>query len=363
MRRVAFHAPMKPPNHPVPSGDRAFARALMSAIATDHAQVDLISTVQTHEKRGCATRQADIRQQATAEAEHLIARLSDTPPDLWVTYHNYYKAPDLIGHAVTAALGIPYVQIESSRSKKRLTGPWSGFASAAEAATDAADIVFYLTANDLITLKRHRPEHQQLVHLRPFLPRSDLPPATDTARHVPTVLTAAMMREGDKLASYRIIAETLAHLHVDGWQLLIAGDGPERVQVEHLMAPFGSHVRFLGQLDADAMAATYAQAALFLWPGVNEGFGMVYLEAQAAGLPVVAQDRPGMRDVLAPGDYPAPELGPTALADRITALLSDPETCQTQGAIARDRIARHHLMDSARATFWSAVTPLLEPAR
>lgn len=363
MRRVAFHAPMKPPTHPVPSGDRAFARALMAAITTDSATVELVSDLQTRDSRGDPARQAEIRAEAARESARLIESLAPAPPDLWVTYHNYYKAPDLIGHAVTSALNLPYVQIEASRSTKRLTGPWSGFAAATEAAIDAADIVFHLTANDLITLQRHRPPGQRLVHLRPFLPRADLPPATDPAAHGKTMLAAGMMRPGDKLTSYRVIADTLAHLDSPDWRLRIAGDGPARPEVERLMAPHGDRVRFLGQLDDDGMAAAYAQAALLFWPGVNEGFGMVYLEAQAAGLPVVAQDRPGVRDVLAPGDYPSPDRGPAALADTITRLLTDPGLCRDRGAAARRHVARHHLIDSARATFWSAVAPLLEQSR
>lgn len=360
MPRVAFYAPMKPPTHPVPSGDRAFARALLAAIATDDTEVSLISTIQTHDSKGVTAQQAILRARAEAEATRLIDELAADPPDLWVTYHNYYKAPDIVGHAVTSALGVPYIQIEASRAKKRLTGPWAAFAAAAEDAIDAADVVFYLTNHDLITLERHRPSGQQLVNLKPFLPRDALPPATDPALHQSTMLTAGMMRHGDKLDSYQIIADTLAHLRGTDWQLDIAGDGPARSEVERLMEPFGEKVRFLGQLDAGQMTRAYANAALFFWPGVNEGFGMVYLEAQAAGLPVVAQDRPGVRDVLAPGTYPLPKDGPIALASRITRLLHDPELCRETGSTARDTISRDHLINSARDTFWSAVTPLLD---
>jgi len=87
---------------------------------------------------------------------------------------------------------------------------------------------------------------------------------------------------------------------------------------------------------------------------------MVYLEAQAAGLPVVAQDRPGVRDVLLAGDYPAPGDGPEALAAQIAALLGDPELRKTRGAQARAMIARSHLRPAATDRFWTAVTPLLE---
>ncbi len=357
--RVAFYAPMKPPSHPVPSGDRAFARSLMTAIAQDDVTVDLVSDLQVHDSQGDRNRQAALLAAASAEIARLTPVLTRNRPDLWVTYHNYYKAPDLLGPAICAALDLRYVQIEASRSRKRLTGAWADFAAAAEAATDAADLVFYLTANDLITLDRHRAPAQTLVNLPPFLPRADLPQAADCGAAGRPMLAAGMMRARDKLASYRLIAETLAHLTVTDWRLEIAGDGPVRDQIKALMAPFGSQVRFLGQLDAPAMAQAYDRAALFFWPGVNEGFGMVYLEAQAAGLPVVAQDRPGVRDVLAPADHPLPEHGPGALAQGIDRLLGDPDLRRSRGMAARDRMRDKHLLSSARGIFWSAVRPLI----
>lgn len=360
MPRVAFYAPMKPPSHPVPSGDRAFARALLAAIADVDIQVDVVSTVQTHESKGDVTRQAALRAAAETEAARLIGRLATDPPDIWVTYHNYYKAPDFIGHAVTSALGLPYVQIEASRASKRLVGPWSEYAKSAEAAIDAADVVLYLTDNDLIALKRRCPPRQRLISLKPFLPFNDLQTATDPAQNLPTMLTAGMMRTGDKLASYRIIADMLASLKTPDWRLDIAGDGPARDDVERLMAPFDDHVHFLGQLDANQMTQAYANAAVFVWPGVNESFGMVYLEAQAAGLPVVAQNRPGVRDVLAPGEYPTPEEGPSALAAQADMLMADPALCRRLGRTGRETIASDYLIGSARATFRSAIAPLLE---
>lgn len=356
MTRIAFYAPMKPPGDPIPSGDREMARNLIAAIGAEGEAVEVVSQLKLHEKSGDPSRQAALRQAAAAEVARLTDVLAGTDIALWVTYHNYYKAPDLIGPPVCAALGLPYVQIESTRAHKRLDGPWAGFARAAETACDAARVIFYLTANDLITLERHRVPGQRLIHLPPFLPTDQLPPASDCSG---PMLTAGMMRTGDKLASYRILAEALGHLPGD-WRLEIAGDGPARAEVEALMAPFGDRVRFLRQLDRAALAQAYQRASLFVWPGVNEAFGMVYLEAQAAGLPVVAQDRPGVRDVLLPGDYPAPEDGAQALAARIAELRADPALRRARGQQAREMIARTHLRPAATRRFWSAVAPLLE---
>lgn len=351
---IAFYAPLKPPGHPVPSGDREMARALITALGP-LGRVEVVSELRSLDPAGDAGVQA--RLMAAAEGE--VARLvRDLPQDVrvWVTYHNYYKAPDLVGPAVCAARALPYVQIESTRAKKRLTGPWAPFAAAAEAASDAAAVILYLTERDAETLERDRVPGQRLVHLRPFLPLLEPVVPSALAPGAP-ILVAGMMRTGDKLESYRIVAETLALVPGD-WTAEIAGDGPARGEVEALMAPFGERVRLLGKLDREGMAAAYGRAGLLFWPGVNEAFGMVYIEAQAAGLPVVAQDRPGVREVLAAAQ-PAPELGAAALAGEIAALLGDAGLRAARGAEARAMIAERHLLGAARATLRAALWPLM----
>jgi glycosyltransferase involved in cell wall biosynthesis len=295
-------------------------------------------------------------QVATTETARVIAEGRAADWQAFVTYHCYYKAPDLIGPTVSRALGIPYILIEATRARKRLGGPWDAFARAAEASCDAAQAICYLTARDAEGLRQYTPEGQSLVHLRPFLPRTDLP--ARSSRRGP-MLSVGMMRSGDKLGSYRIIAETLALLETPHWQLEIAGDGQDRTLVEALMEPFGDRVRFLGQLDADGLNAAYARASLLFWPGVNEAFGLSYLEAQAHGLPVVAQDRPGVRDVLAPGDHPAPEAGAAALAARLTDLLNNPARRDTRGAEASAHVATHHLMPAASWTLRQTLKAVL----
>lgn len=343
--RLAFYAPMKPPEHPTPSGDRAMARGLMSALRQTGAEVTLASTFRSRDGAGDAGVQSRLLVEADREVTRLLPQGRAENWRGWITYHNYYKAPDLIGPAVAQALSIPYLQVESTRARKRLTGAWARFAAKAEAAADAAAVVFYVTTRDAETLMRDAPAEQRLIHLPPFLDRDALP---EPSRGGGPMLSVGMMRSGDKLASYGIIAQTLALLKSD-WHLDIAGDGPAMRQVCALMAPFGARVRFLGALDQTALDTAYAGASLLFWPGVNEAFGLAYLEAQAAGLPIVAQDRPGVRDVLAPGPYPAPEDGAAGLARQLWPLLTAPEARHTAGQAARSHVAAHHLRPAAAA--------------
>ncbi len=350
MGTIAFYAPMKPPTHPTPSGDRQMARALMAALGD---QAELVSELRLYDGKGDGAVQAELEQRAHDEAKRLIAKGGWRA---WVTYHNYYKAPDIIGPIVARALDIPYILIEATRSAKRLTGPWSRFAALAEAATDHADLVFYFTERDRVALEQMRPEGQRLTKLHPFLPRTDLPaPAPLTGQ---TILSVAMLRDGDKLESFRIIADTLPLLTTPDWHLQIAGDGPARDEIETLFAPLAPRITFLGQLDRNGLDQAYRNADAFLWPGVNEAFGMVYLEAQAAGLPVVAQNRDGVRDVvLADGLVPA-DHGPNALAQALDRLLGSPAERQTRGRKSRAFVAENHLLNTASKTLWQHINAL-----
>src|SRR5690606_6224267 len=107
--QLAFYAPLKPPDHAVPSGDRQMARALIRALTLAGFDVEVASGLRAHRAR------PDIAA-LEAEAESERRRLLDgwrgaQKPDLWLTYHPYYRAPDLIGPAVCRALSIPYVTV------------------------------------------------------------------------------------------------------------------------------------------------------------------------------------------------------------------------------------------------------------
>ena len=75
--RIAFYAPMKPPDHQVPSGDRRMARLLMQALRGAGHEVELASRLRSWEGQGDRRRQARIRGDAARLAERLIRRWRD----------------------------------------------------------------------------------------------------------------------------------------------------------------------------------------------------------------------------------------------------------------------------------------------
>src|SRR5207249_1444990 len=109
------------------------------------------------------------------------------------------------------------------------------------------------------------------------------------------LITVAMMRPGAKLASYRLLADALAQVASPPWELIIVGDGRARPEVEGAFARFDpGQIRLVGCKDAPAVTAWLRASDVFVWPAIDEAFGMALIEAQACGLPVVAGDGGGV---------------------------------------------------------------------
>ena len=135
----------------------------------------------------------------------------------------------------------------------------------------------------------------------PFIDPQDWPAAPSRPRSdEPRLLTVAMMRNGDKLASYRILADALERMPHLPWSLDMVGDGEAREEIVSAVRLPGNRVRFHGAIDskAELKAPLRGSADLFVWPAVNEAYGMVLLEAQALGCPVVAGAYGGVASVV-----------------------------------------------------------------
>ena len=344
--RIAFYAPLKPPDHPVPSGERRIAQLFLRALRAAGHDPFLASRFRPLDKRGDPGRQRRLR----ALGDRLAARLEARLPafDAWFTYHLYYKAPDWLGPRLAAARGAAYWVAEASHAPKRAGGPWDIGHRAVAGAVACADKLFCLNPNDRACLMPLTvPE--RLVELAPFLDAAAWRAATCRG-DPPLLVTVAMMREGAKLASYRRLGAALKALDDLPWRLLVVGDGPARERVQAAL-PAG-RICWLGRRSEAELPAILAQADMFVWPAEREAIGMAMLEAAAAGLPVVAAATDGVPAVVAHGETGllAPAGDTAAFADCLRALLRNPERRRAMGRAARARVlARHDIAQAVAA--------------
>lgn len=362
--KLAFYAPMKSPDHPVPSGDRRMGRLLWQALELAGYDLELASELRSFDRSGDPDVQHANDAAGAAEADRLIAKWRAEParaPQGWFTYHLYHKAPDWIGPQVCKALKIPYFVAEASHAPKRTTGAWQQGYEAAAAAIGSARAVFHMTMLDRACLEPLIASNNRLVFLPPFLDIEAFQQAAvpvDIAAEIErnggrgdrkNLLAVAMMRVGDKQVSYEQLAQSLALSQREDWQLLIIGDGEQRNTVRRVMAPLGHKVVYLGTRDAEQLPAFYDAASLYVWPAHGEAYGMAFLEAQGCGLPVVAGNIRGVPDVVKDGVTgvltPAGDL--TAFANAVDELLGDPVQCRHMADAARDFVAMERSMAKA----------------
>lgn len=197
------------------------------------------------------------------------------------------------------------------------------------------------------------------------LPVTIVPPGVDTDRFVPLEpdgRAAARRRLGLPVDApvvvgvsrlvprkgFDVLIEASARLtpRHPGLVVAIAGGGRDRPRLERLAARLGAPVRFLGRVEDEALPEVYgcADVAAMLcrnrWLGLEqEGFGIVFLEAAACGVPQLAGDSGGAADAVADGvtgvvvRRPA---DPAGVARHLDRLLADPA-----GRAAMGRAGRH----------------------
>lgn len=363
--RLAFYAPMKPPDHPVPSGDRQMARLIMRAVTLAGFEPMLASRLRSH---GLAPAEAALAEAAARERAGIIAAWDAMEaarrPRAWLTYHPYYKAPDLIGPEIAARFAIPYVTAEASYAGKRDRDEWAGLQRTLKAAVRAAALNICFTEEDREGLER-LVAPDRIAGLAPFIDPEPIPARRGDANGPARLITVAMMRPGAKLASYQMLARALARILEVPWTLDIVGDGPQRAAVAAAFAQMpAERIHWAGELDASAVASRLAAADLFVWPGTGEAYGMAYLEAQAAGLPVVAQATAGVPTVVRhdatglltpPGDD-------AAYAAAIARLVTDRPLRHRLGQAAQKFVVEERSLSAAATHLRRLLAPLLAPA-
>jgi phosphatidyl-myo-inositol alpha-mannosyltransferase len=126
-------------------------------------------------------------------------------------------------------------------------------------------------------------------------------------------------------------------------RLVVVGDGADRDAVNELDEATRRRVDMMGRVTDEALPTFYRASDIFMSPATgSESFGIVLVEAMAAGIPLVASDIPGYREVARDGieGILVPPSDPDALAAGIRRLLDDPALAMSLGLNGAQR-ARH----------------------
>lgn len=379
--RVALYTPTAHPQPGArPGGEhlvQRFARALEAGAHRPLAP----SEFHSDEAAGDRRRQVALERKGRARAGRLVAAYRDLPsvarPEAWLTCHLHHTAPDLIGPAVAETLGIPYLLVGASYAKAEAGGAHAPWLALTARAIAHARAVLSLTDEDEAGVRPLVASPARLHRLAPFLDPAPYRAAgrraerralaaalpLDPAR--PWLLAAAPMRPGPTLASWRLLGRSLRLIADPAWQLLAVGDGEARALVEEALAPLGSgRAVFAGDREAEAPGPLYTACDLYVWPAYEEALSMAMLEAQAAGLPVVAQDWPGARALVADGatGLLTPRHDDVAFAGAVVELTSNEGKRQAMSRAAAAHVLERHGIESAAATLTRALEAALSEA-
>lgn len=220
-------------------------------------------------------------------------------------------------------------------------------------------------------LLNHFPEATEKIFLTPGALRSDfavVPPKPDAQKNKIVVLTVGRLhpRKGQLLTLEALqMLPPAMRSQIEYW--VVGGQSKGSYEMT-LRARAASHpdlaVRFFGNLPDDELANMYDSADIFAMTSVNldrsvEGFGLVYLEAAAHGLPVVAHDVGGVSDAVKDGvtGLLVPPNRPVQLAAAFEKLIHDATLRKRLGAAGREWALRNCWRESAEALFnpkWAA---------
>jgi glycosyltransferase involved in cell wall biosynthesis len=350
--KIVFYAPFKPLGHAHPSGDLVTATSIFDFLTTQGHWVTTASSLRCR----WIYWKPWLWPNLIWERRRAVKMFSDISADVWLTYHSYYKAPDLLGPWVSRKLNIPYVIFQGIYSTKRRR-QWKTKAGfyLNKNVLGAASHVLVNKRVDLLNLKRLLPE-DRVSYVAPGITPRDFTfnaAARKTLRQQwavgdsPVIFSAAMFRPDVKTEGLRWVIRACGDLYRQGqdFRLVIAGDGKEKGQLQRMA---GEHVAdrvlFLGKIARKDMYRYYSAADVFVFPGIRESLGLVYLEAQSCGLPVVAFDNAGVPEAVQDGKTGllVPMYAMEPLVAAIKRIVDDENLREQMGLAAKSYVREHH---------------------
>ena len=284
--------------------------------------------------------------------------LSELDPDL-VSCHT--SNAGFLGRLAAASLGIPAIFTAHSWAFTEGKSRWRQAIFTAGERSVAPLTRRIITVSDYdreLALARSVAPAEKLVTVHNGMPdvgeelRAE--PGAGRAR---LVMVARFERQKD----HPTLLRALARLEDRPWRLTLVGDGPRMDAARGLAGELGlsDRIRFAGY--RDDVAGILADARVFVLASRWEGFPRTIVEAMRAGLPVVASDVGGVAEAVADGEtgFVVPPGEPAELADRLAALLDDPDRRTRMGRAGRRRYEENftfeRMFERTRAVYREAL--------
>ncbi len=205
----------------------------------------------------------------------------------------------------------------------------------------------------------------ELIDLDAWRHRFQLNPAPPDPRKF-TVLSVCRFYPRKRL-DVLLRAVAILRGRIPELEVRIVGNGPERGRLHHMTRELGIErfITWVGDVSVDQLAQEYNRASVFCLPSVQEGFGIVFLEAMAAGKAIIAANAAAVPEVVRHGVLFEPD-HPECLANALILLDCDPDLrCLLGAAGLRDvqefdmhRVARQFLSEVSKVAPGVAVPGL-----
>ncbi len=351
--KIAFYAPFKPLGHKNPSGDLIIARGIVEFLQTRGHNIEVQSTLRAR----WIYFKPWVWPQLVIDCIKCLKNLNKNSPDLWLTYHTYYNAPDIIGPLVCRILNIKYVifqGIYATKPKRRFKTIIGFYLN--RLALCKADHIFTNKLSDLKNLQRVIPE-DRLTYIRPGIKPNEFKKnekfgmqqrkkwGIKNKCHV--ILTAGMFRDDVKTQGLSWLIRCCARLVQSdiNFHLVIAGAGRMENHLKNLAQnQIPGHCTFAGKIKREEMYKFYSSGDVFAFPGISESLGMVYLEAQSCSLPVIAFNNGGIPEVVIDKKtgFLLPMYECKHFSDTLIYLLNNNAVSKKMGKDAMAYVKKHH---------------------
>ncbi|MGC1687670.1 MAG: glycosyltransferase [Candidatus Acidiferrales bacterium] len=184
---------------------------------------------------------------------------------------------------------------------------------------------------------------------------ADTLPLPDSIPRARYVLAVGRWSSAERYKGFDTLIQALPKLQriAPDLHLVFAGEGDDRPALERLAESVGVRERthFVSGLTRAQLVATYRHADVFALPSSGEGFGMVFLEAMALGIPVVGGNHGGVPDIIEDSisGFLVPHGDVPKLAERVALFLTNSALAGDIARRARERVLQHFRFENFEA--------------